>query len=179
MDYWNRDYERDIEKEYHNQNLYIIWNEKTNFMKKAMDLNHFNTDFYCWTDIGMIRDKRTLEYIKTFPSSNMLSIIDKTKVYLLNVKIFFKNLTHYIGGGFIMCHRDTIDIWFNNYYSMLNYFMKQDLFAGKDQNIMNVIYDNFPEIIKLIEPLEPPFNHWFYMLFYFTDIYYNNYLHLQ
>lgn len=72
-----------------------------------------------------------------------------------------------------------VDIWYDNYYSMLNEFMKKDLFAGKDQNIMNVIYDNFPKIIKLIEPIDPPFNHWFYMLFYFTDIYYNYCLHLQ
>lgn len=179
MDYWNKDYERDIEKQYHNQNLYIIWNEKTAFMKKAMDLNPFNTEFYCWSDIGMVRDDLILSYIKTFPSSKMLNLIDKTKVYLLNLKIFFKDINHYIGGGFIMCHKDMVDIWYDNYYSMLNEFMKKDLFAGKDQNIMNVIYDNFPKIIKLIEPIDPPFNHWFYMLFYFTDIYYNNYLHLQ
>jgi len=57
--------------------------------------------------------------------------------------------------------------------------MKKDLFTGKDQIIMNNIYNNFPEIIKLIEPLGTPFDHWFYMLFYFTDIYYNNCLHLQ
>lgn len=179
MDYWNKDYERDIEKRFHNQNLYIIWNEKTTFMKKAMDLNPFNTDFYCWADIGMVRDDLILSYIKTFPSSKMLNLIDKTKVYLLNLKIFFKDINHYIGGGFIMCHKDMVDIWYDNYYSMLNEFMKKDLFAGKDQNIMNVIYDNFPKIIKLIEPIDPPFNHWFYMLFYFTDIYYNNCLHLQ
>jgi len=179
MDYWNKDYERDIEKQLHNQNLYIIWNEKTAFMKKAMDLNPFNTEFYCWSDIGMVKDDLILSYIKTFPSSKMLNLIDKTKVYLLNLKTFFKDINHYIGGGFIMCHKDMVDIWYDNYYSMLNEFMKKDLFAGKDQNIMNVIYDNFPKIIKLIEPIDPPFNHWFYMLFYFTDIYYNNYLHLQ
>lgn len=178
-DYWNKDYERDIEKQFHNQNLYIIWNEKTAFMKKAMDLNPFNTEFYCWSDIGMVKDDLILSYIKTFPSSKMLNLIDKTKVYLLNLKTFFKDINHYIGGGFIMCHKDMVDIWYDNYYSMLNEFMKKDLFAGKDQNIMNVIYDNFPKIIKLIEPIDPPFNHWFYMLFYFTDIYYNNYLHLQ
>jgi hypothetical protein len=151
-------------------------------MKKAMDLNPFNTEFYCWSDIGMVRDETTLSYIKTFPSSKMLNIIDKTKVYLLNVKtrIILPYIPrHYIGGGFIMCHKDMVDIWYDNYYSMLNEFMKKDLFAGKDQNIMNVIYDNFPEIIKLIEPIDPPFDYWFYMLFYFTDIYYNYCLHLQ
>lgn len=179
MDYWNKDYERDIEKQLHNQNLYIIWNEKTAFMKKAMDLNPFNTEFYCWSDIGMVRNDLILSYIKTFPSSKMLNLIDKTKVYLLNLKTFFKDINHYIGGGFIMCHKDMVDIWYDNYYSMLNEFMKKDLFAGKDQNIMNVIYDNFPKIIKLIEPIDPPFDHWFYMLFYFTDIYYNYCLHLQ
>lgn len=96
MDYWNKDYERDIEKQFHNQNLYIIWNEKTAFMKKAMDLNPFNTEFYCWSDIGMVRDDLILSYIKTFPSSKMLNLIDKTKVYLLNLKTFFKDINHYI-----------------------------------------------------------------------------------
>ncbi len=184
MDYWNRDYERDIEKEYHNQNLYILWNEKTTFMKKAMDYNYFNTDFYCWADIGMIRDKRTLEYIKTFPSSNMLNVYDKSKIYLLYLEAFTNLEIKYIndacdafkykdnvGATFMIAHKSMLNTWVDVYYSMLNRFMEKDLFAGNDQSIINCICLIFPQIVKLIKPInipiDIPIDRRFYMLFLF------------
>ena len=42
MDYWKKDYERDHET-YHDPALYIIWNEKTAFIKRAKESNPFGT----------------------------------------------------------------------------------------------------------------------------------------
>lgn len=190
-DYWKKDFLRDHEK-YHDPALYIIWNEKTAFIKKAKILNPFNTDYYCWADIGMVRDDIYLEYIKTFPSSKMLNIIDKEKVYLLNLEPYteyektsikdacenfrYKNNT---GAGVIMCHIDIIDKWYDTYYNMLDRFIELDLFAGKDQSIINCICLIYPDIVKLIKPLCSPIDKWFYMLFYFSDCYYDNFTHIQ
>jgi hypothetical protein len=122
----------------------------------------------------------------------MLNIYDKSKIYLLYLEKFTDLEIKYIrdvcdafkykdnvGATFIISHKDMLNTWVNLYYSMLNRFMEKDLFAGKDQSIVNCICLIYPQIIKLIEPIKPPFDKWFYMLFYFTDIYYNNYLHLQ
>ena len=39
----------------HNRDLYIIWNEKTNFMMIAAKLNYFNSSYFLWLDIGAVR----------------------------------------------------------------------------------------------------------------------------
>jgi len=195
MDYWNKDYERDIEKEFHNQNLYILWNEKTAFMKKAKELNPFNTNYYCWCDIGMVREKEMLNYIKTFPSPKMLNIInDNSKVYLLNIDKFTDLEEKYIndacdafkytnrnGSGVIVCHKDMVDTWYEIYYEMLNRFMEKDLFAGKDKSIINCIYCKYFKDLQLIIVNENFYKtkenydkyKWFHLLFYLTDYYYN------
>jgi hypothetical protein len=191
MSYWQKDYARDHER-YHDPSLYIIWNEKTAFIKRAKDLNPFNTEYYCWTDIGMVREEYYLQFINTFPSQKMLSIYDKNKVYLLNLypyteeeknqvndacEIFrYKNNT---GAGVIMCHKDMVDKWYITYYNMLNRFMQLDLFAGKDQSLVNCICLINSDIVKLIKPLNSPIDPWFYMLFYFSDLYYDKLRHLQ
>lgn len=186
IDYWKKDFERDHER-YHDPSLYIIWNEKTAFMKRAKDLNPFNTQFYCWSDIGMVREEYYIPYISSFPSQKMLEITDKNKVYLLNLQAYteeekatvkdacekfrYKNNT---GAGVIMCHKDKVDEWYDTYYNMLNRFFELDLFAGKDQSIINCICLTYPEIIELIKPIQSPIDEWFYMLYYFSDVFYDN-----
>lgn len=191
MSYWKKDYDRDHER-YHDPSMYIVWNEKTTFIKKAKDLNPFNTEYYCWTDIGCVRDDYYLNFINTFPSKNMLSICDKNKVYLLNLfpyseeeKNTVKDATENFrykdntGATLIMCHKDIVDTWYTTYYNMLDRFMELDLFAGKEQSIINCICLVHPDLVKLIKPINPPFDKWFYMLFYFSDYYYYNLRHIQ
>lgn len=191
MDYWKRDYNRDHER-YHDPSLYIIWNEKTAFIKRAYELNPFNTEYYCWADIGMVRDENMLQYISSFPSTKMLNICDKEKIYLLNLYSYTKDEENNVkdacelfryknntGAGVIMCHKDMINKWYDTYYNMLARFMDLDLFAGKDQSIINCICLIHKTMIKLIRPYNSPFDVWFYMLFYFSDIYYDNYRHIQ
>lgn len=189
MDYWEKDYTRDHEK-YHSPLLYIIWNEKTAFLKKAKDANPFETEFFCWADIGMVREEFYLQHIRNFPSKQMLNICDKKKVHLLSINPFtdeeystvtdasncFRYYKDRIGGGVILCHCDIVDEWYDLYYKMLHRFMELNLFAGKDQSIMNCLYlclcmknINF---VNLISPIKSPIDNWFYMLHYLSDSYF-------
>lgn len=185
MDYWEKDYERDHER-YHDPYLYIIWNEKTAFLKKAKDMNIFETEFYCWADIGMVRNTADLYHMQNFPSTKVLNICDKRKIHLLEVNPFteqekasitdaceeFRYNKDRIGGGVILCHNDMVDTWYTLYYKMLSRFMELDLFAGKDQSIMNCLYMQNKNLIKLISPINSPIDPWFYMLHYFSESYY-------
>lgn len=186
MDYWNKDYLRDHEK-YHDPALYIIWNEKTAFIKRAKDMNPFNTEYFCWADIGMVRDENYLNYINTFPSSKMLDILDKEKVYLLNIEPYTEEekntvkdacetfrYTNRTGAGVIMCHIDMVDKWYNTYYKMLDRFFELDLFAGKDQSLINCICLTNPNLVNLVRPFNSPIDVWFYMLYFFSDYYFIN-----
>eukprot|EP00397_Hematodinium_sp_SG-2012_P055034 GEMP01066838.1.p1 GENE.GEMP01066838.1~~GEMP01066838.1.p1 ORF type:complete len:329 (+),score=48.66 GEMP01066838.1:71-988(+) len=68
-EFWKRQLEMDPEKGTHKSyQLFWIWLEKTNFVARAIELNIFQSDFFAWMDIGMLRDqklngKQLLKYI--------------------------------------------------------------------------------------------------------------------
>jgi len=179
IDYFNKDYNRDPEK-YHDPLLYLIWNNKTAFLYDAFKNNYFNTELYAWTDIGMIRNQEIYnKLLNNFPNKNLK--IELNKIYLLEVEKFNNTeLKHnsdipYIfnnnrcGGGVILCSKHILEKWFNIYYNMLDIFIKYNIFAGKDQNILNNIYLKYKDdLITLVEPIDPPFDIWFYMLYFLS-----------
>lgn len=187
-DYWSRDLARDHEKAYHNENLYIIWNEKTMFMYKAYILNYFDTEFYAWTDIGMVREDRYIKLLESFPSSKRLAKLQKNKVYILLINHFtneemttvtptetfrFKDR---IGGGMILCNRHILEKWTQEYYKMMKNFMEADMFAGKDQSIMaNLVLKYKTEFIEIVVAKPADYrvmdNIWFHMLYFLSDYY--------
>jgi len=184
LEYWIKDHKRDHERYHHHPYLYMIWAEKSTFLKKAIDMNVYNSEFFCWTDIGMVREESQLSYINKFPNEEILKTIKTDKVYLLNIdefteqelknndvcQIFRYIPTARIGGGFILGHKDVLQKWSRIYYETLEDFMKKDYFAGKDQSIMACIYLKYrDELIELVRPKDSPINPWFYMLYYFGN----------
>ena len=180
IEYFKNDYLRDNEK-YHDPLLYLIWNNKTAFMHDAYNKKYFDTELYTWTDIGMIRNKEIYEtLLNKFPNNNLK--IENDKVYLLEVEEFnnlelnyTENLPYIFnnnrcGGGVILCSKHIINRWFEIYYNMLDTFIKYNIFAGKDQNILNNIYLKYKNnLITLVKPLNSPFDKWFYMLYFMTS----------
>ena len=177
--YFENDYNRDNER-YHDPLLYLIWNNKTAFMYDAYNNNYFNTDYYAWTDIGMIRDLNTFKLLNNkFPNNNLK--IKSDKVYLLEIEKFenaelnYNNNIPFIftnnrcGGGVILCSKYIIKDWFIIYYNMLDNFIENNIFSGKDQNILNNIYIKYRNnLIELIIPEKNIIDKWFYMLYYIS-----------
>ena len=182
LDHWQKDLIRDHERGHHSIELYMIWNEKSMFVKRAIDSVQFNTDYYCWSDIGMIRNSSYSKYIKYYPK--VRDDVDENKIYLLNIQYQFNELDfnikekateryryiNAIGGGVIFGHKHVFLRWIDKYYEMLEEFVKDDLFAGKDQSLMACIYIKNRDMIKLIWPEPCPFNgpweEWFYLVYY-------------
>jgi hypothetical protein len=184
--YWTKDLERDHEKTYHNQNLYTIWNEKTMFMYKTYKMNPFNTEFYAWIDIGMVRKLEYIKLLQSFPSSNRLQKLKKDKVYVMLINQFTNDELNTtvpsesfrykdrIGGGMILCNKNMVEKWTKEYYTMLSEFMRADLFAGKDQSIMANLYVKYrSNLIELVvaKDFNVIDNIWFYMLYFLSDYY--------
>ena len=157
-------------------------------MFKAYILNHFNTDFYAWVDIGMIRETRYIKLLESFPSANRLATLKKDKAYILLIQHFTQEELHIqapsevfrykdrIGGGMILCHRDIIERWTAEYYKMMKCFMEADLFAGKDQSIMANLFIKYrSDLIELVVPKPRDFtvmdNVWFHMIYFLSDYY--------
>lgn len=161
---WEKHYAMDHEK-YHNIYLYMIWNEKSNFLKRAIDLNPFESEYFYWTDIGAFREKPIPEYPKR--------CVDK--IILLNIMPFkqeelkegIDNRFQYvnrIGGGIFGGHKNNCLIWCEKYYQMLDLFFEKNIFAGKDQSIMAFVYINNPQLCEVV--FAP--NKWFYLEEYLT-----------
>jgi hypothetical protein len=178
MSHWHKDLIRDHER-YHSLGLYLIWNEKSMFVKRAMSLNPFNTEYFCWSDIGIVRDTANIPYVKNYP--RVSSKINKDKFYLLNIYHHFDEddfavkelateryrFTNAIGGTIMFGHKDVFARWIEKYYEMLEEFVKKDYFAGKDQSLMACVYIKNKDMIQLVRPEPSPVNNdWFYLIYY-------------
>ncbi len=157
IDTFNDQYNRmDPEKHIHSVDLYLIWAEKSEFMRKSAMENPFQSEFFIWMDSGMIRDKRLGMILHNFPDiRGIRSIINETNpsVCLLEMssewrsrieidnEFIMKNDQYvrsniHIGGTTFFGNREGILKWGDDYYSMLDEYKKRNFFIGKDQNVM-------------------------------------------
>jgi hypothetical protein len=159
----------------HNMFLYMIWSEKSNFMKRAIELDPFNTDYFLWVDIGCFRRPNT-EYIN-WPNPKKIDNLDKTNVLLLLVQPFTREewncssretlplfqFANRIGGTMFGGGKDILLKWHEKYYEMLEYFISIKRFIGKDQSIMNSVYLLNKDMCELVNWQPGCPDHWFYL----------------
>jgi hypothetical protein len=170
-DYNTKDHEK-----YHNPYLYLIWNEKTHFLKRAVEINHFQHNFFLWVDIGCFRKPNT-QFLH-WPNPEKINNLPKDKILLLLVNPFtyseysvatlnelpdFILSSGRIGGTIFGGSSSTILKWHDLYYSMIEKFISMDRFIGKDQNIMNSIAILNKDFIHIVEPSLPYDDKWFYL----------------
>ena len=167
----NIDHERAI----HSVELYLIWNEKSNFLLRAIEANPFSSEKFVWCDIGCFRRPNT-EFVK-WP--NPASIIDE-KITLMVVEQFtndeLKNrelvnipsfqYKNRISASIFAGHKDTLIRWHKIYYDMLEHFIRIGRFIGKDQSIMNSVFLVNRDICELVQYKPGRGDIWFYLQYY-------------
>jgi len=186
IDYLRKDYERDHENKYQNVDLYLIWNEKLNFVKKAIDFNFFNSSYYAWCDFGCVRNSRypTL-YLNNFPN---LTKLKEDKIYMFKAECEFtdedfknpydEKYRYYNGaicGAFFIGKKELLLNFHDMYYNtiMTNY-INMDKFMGQDQKLYISSYLSKPELFILIngenDEYTIPYSQlmWFYFLKYLS-----------
>jgi hypothetical protein len=169
---WEKQIELDHE-EYHTINLYKIWAEKSEFLRKAIELNHYSTDYFVWCDVGCFRNQSRIHEFVNWPKSNKI----KDKVIFLqidhirmremknpyNIDNRFKFVSR-IGGGIIAGHKDKLLQWHKLYFDMLQQFFDKGVFAGKDQNVYAFVILQNPGLIELVSaPNGYKYDIWFYL----------------
>lgn len=180
IDYWDYCKSIDIET-VHNTQLYILWNEKTFFVEKAINLNKFNSEYFFWMDIGCIRDEQMIPHIKKFSCIG----IDKNKTIIskvsnvinkqlnddgISVDLQNKNgkscdIINYIQAGFFGGHTQALKNWINLYKNELELFVRTKTFGGKEQNIMCNISIKYPDNLYCLCPNKQfLFERWFLFL---------------
>lgn len=165
--FWRQQHLLDPEKRIHqDKNIYIIWNEKTEWLLKGVLTNPFNSNFFVWMDIGYFRttmynNQQILRYV---PKSLNLS-----QVIMLDVNsIIPKSWGQYIGGGFIGGYSEGIKMWHKRYYSTLQ--QNKGYFIGKDQPWMWKTCQNNIGLCKLIKPDKNHGDPWFFMTPYLLGL---------
>lgn len=180
---WEEQYKLDHEK-YHTKELYIIWNEKTEFVRKSIEDNIFKSDYFFWCDIGAFRDASKVSDLINFPNPSKVYSLNKEKIHILEIEPIqdyerILNEEGYpeksfqgkcrCGGGIFGGHTDAWKWWSMAYYSTLSKFINMGRFAGKDQDIMSSVAVMYPKKVKFIKH-RPYFNRegdkWFYMQYF-------------
>jgi len=179
LDNFKDSYKIDHEKNIHNIFLYLLWNEKSSFIKKCINLNKFNTDYFVYCDIGCFRMGRYNKYYTNWPNIDILKNIGEDKVTILNINSFkpedlildknnlpksFQKVNR-IGGGIIAGHKNILNIWYQKYYELLEKFIDNNRFIGKDQSIMATLYILNKNMINLVKAKKTPYcqDVWFYL----------------
>ena len=177
---WDSLHGQDPEANIHNPELYKVWFEKNQFVKRAIELNPFDHTDFLWMDAGICRYESLLQLIKGFPVASRIPI---DRIMLLNIMPFSQKdeIPSYAGGhtfigGIVAKPRiaagiiaGSISSW-NNYINLydttLEKYKAAGLFWGKEQDVMRTIVMENKSSVSLIEvkPIAP--ESWFYSLLY-------------
>lgn len=168
LDQFKKQYETLENEKYHNIFLYLIWNEKINFVKEAIEKNYFNSEYFLYCDACYFRNK----IYKTWPNQEKINKLPKDKVtYFLIIPFTdeelqinqYENLPSFdygrnkhqagarFAGGIFVSHKNFYLKWFETFYEFLEKFSRENKFIGKDQSIINSIYLIEPKLINAIK----------------------------
>ena len=173
---WIRQYELDHEKA-HSPSLYAIWAQKPHFVRRAIELNPFGTEYFFWCDIGAFREGRLDPVIQTsFPDSRWLPA-DRILMSAVNpindddkerkadgICGDFLHVNRIVGGlwggGREGCLR-----WLESYTHMLERYIARGRFAGKDQSVMLSTYLEDRSLANIVRCNYKEVDIWFYLTY--------------
>jgi len=165
IDAYRANYELDHER-YHSPELYMIWAEKVHFVKRAIEMNPFQSDRFLWVDIGCFREPSDLQWPKRRIPEKVLTLLVTpfTEEELQCTKETLPSFltTNRIGATIFGGGKEALLRYHDLYYEMVEYFIQTGRFIGKDQSILNSVYLLNPTLFELVEkgPCKDP---WFYL----------------
>ena len=183
-DKWASMHEIDPYKSIHSTDLYKIWNNKVEFVKMAIDLNFFKSDYFVWCDIGSFRNSSRITEFKNFPV-----VSDLENILFLQLEPFTKeelvsptnfdsrfhldqrgvSVKNRIGGGIIAGDKKSWRSFHTVFYDTFEKFMEKSLYAQEQQIFAFCIINN-PDLFKLVTvPNGYRYDPWFYLHDYFSN----------
>ncbi len=176
-DFWKKQCAMDIEK-YHTPELCALWYEKRFFVKRAIEQNPFQSNYFIWCDAGCARTDKWIPYLKTFGQNT--SAFSQThlqfqhiypihtcfgttiQAYAANTKneaietnnpypLFLFMFPHMSIAGAIIGGTPSSWEWFYDAYDwMVFQYVHHKICVNMDQNIMHSLACNFPDKIECI-----------------------------
>jgi len=104
--------------------LNLIWNEKIFFIKKTLELNPFNSEFFCWIDAGICTYRDNKPSTTSFPNIEKMNNLPKNKFIYSSSQPYYDhfvniNYYHHVSGTSYILHKNIIDIFVNKYIQYL------------------------------------------------------------
>ncbi|AEI88686.1 MAG: alpha-1,2-fucosyltransferase [Candidatus Midichloria mitochondrii] len=167
-------YANDSNKQ-HSPELYIIWAEKVKFVIGVIKNNYYNSDFFVWCDIGILRNSRyfstqfpTLDYM----THNQISagIINDFENYEIENKLMsYVGQVQKVAGNIQIGDIPSWKLYNVIWNRTLKELMDNNIDSGDDQRVMGTIALRYPDFINLIYPsINYKGNRWWYMLLKFS-----------
>jgi hypothetical protein len=163
-------------EQYHSPELYLIWAEKAHFVKRAIEINPFQSNYFLWVDIGCFRTPSPIKW----PNPDRIREMDRSKVLVLKVTPFTEEelqctretlpsflTTNRLGATIFGGGKEVLLRYHELYYEMVEYFISTNRFIGKDQSILNSVYLLNPHVFNVIEPKLCK-DKWFYLQDYLS-----------
>jgi hypothetical protein len=180
--FWKKQFNMDPEKELHKStDLYKVWHEKKEFVKRAIALNPFDHDDFIWMDAGCVRSEDMASLLLNFPHA---SRIPTNRMLFLNVQPFSKqDNTIYrfekgvtiqggvtgvarIGGTMYAGSRRMWNQFDKAYNIVFDKYVVANVFLGKDQSLLATLVLENNKLVSLVEP-KPFFGDpWFNLILY-------------
>ena len=175
--FWEEQHQMDPEKAIHSIELYKVWYEKKEFVKRAIALNPWNHTDFVWCDAGICRSESFAKLIKHFP---VASRIPTNKFLLCNVgeytekdeQVYMVNGVpiqggasgkNRIGGGIVAASKELWATYDTLYEQIVDKYIQARLFIGKEQNILETLVLEHREQVSLVEPKPIGPELWFYL----------------
>lgn len=142
--------------------LNMLWSEKINFVKEAIETTFLGSDWYGWCDIGYFRGRPGLDLsidaIKAWPKVDKEKEFNKDKIYynmvgtnetIHMIHNSIKNSDYKglpvppipmnqvsVSGGFFIIHKDKLQWWWDKYYNRLQLYFENNYLVKDDQMIV-------------------------------------------
>jgi hypothetical protein len=173
--YKNKQLDLDREKNIHNPNLYAIWNLKTFILKLVADENPFKSEYFIYTDAGAWRQG----VFENWPDENFIYRLIRFQQNRILFGQISDNLNDLerndiIEGTFFSGNKVAVDQFYKNYYAIHDRRLKEGLFVGKDQILMNLLaFCEFNETVVKLRTWDIKCNlniHiWFFYQYFFAQ----------
>jgi hypothetical protein len=170
-EFWVKQHKMDPEKDRHSPDLYKVWWEKKEFVKRAMALNPFGHDDFVYTDAGICRYPGLAKLLRSYPVADR---IPSDRILLMNVSPFTRrddfldpkgsSGTARIGGGILAGSRKTWEQYDRLYEKVFDLYITRGLFVGKDQTLMATLVLENRGFVSLLDARPIFWIPWFYLL---------------
>jgi hypothetical protein len=133
--------------------LNLIWNEKLFLVKKAAELNIFNSEYFAWVDSGICIYRDIDPPSSPFPNVNKLMSLPKDKFIFTSSNLFYdKRLVndnlyyHYISAGIFIMHKDFINNFVDLYKQFIDNLLPKKNCIYTEQVILTRMFYFYPNL---------------------------------